>query len=235
MTPNTRLVILNSPANPTGGVAPRGEINRLVAGLLDHPYAAVLSDEIYDRMLYDGAEHISLLSFPEIRNRVILLNGWSKAYAMTGWRLGWSIWPTALVDRVRRLAVNAWSCVNAPAQYAGIAALEGPQDSVTRMVEEFDRRRQVTVDLLNGLPGVSCLLPRGAFYTFPNISGTGWSAKPLASALLERAGVALIGGPDFGELGEGYLRVSYANSEENIRQALGRVSEFLTEHRAAAH
>jgi aspartate/methionine/tyrosine aminotransferase len=235
ITPRTRLVILNSPANPTAGVTPVGEINRLVAGLLEHPYAAVLSDEIYDRIRYDGAEHLSLLSFPEIRNRVIVLNGWSKTYAMTGWRLGWSIWPTALVEPVRKLAVNAWSCVNAAAQYAGIAALDGPQDSVRLMVEEFDRRRRVTVELLNGLPGVSCLLPLGAFYAFPNISRTGWSAKELASALLERAGVALIGGPDFGEYGEGYLRVSYANSEENIRRALQRVGDFLAEHRAAAH
>jgi aspartate/methionine/tyrosine aminotransferase len=154
---------------------------------------------------------------------------------MTGWRLGWSIWPTALVEPVRKLAVNAWSCVNAAAQYAGIAALDGPQDSVRLMVEEFDRRRRVTVELLNGLPGVSCLLPLGAFYAFPNTSRTGWSAKELASALLERAGVALIGGPDFGEYGEGYLRVSYANSEENIRRALQRVGDFLAEHRAAAH
>lgn len=235
MTSRTRLVIVNSPANPTAGVTPVSEINRLVAGLLERPYAAVLSDEIYDRILYDGAEHVSLLSFPEIRNRVIVLNGWSKTYAMTGWRLGWSIWPTALVEPVRKLAVNAWSCVNAAAQYAGIAALDGPQDSVARMVEEFDRRRRVTVESLNTLPGVSCLLPRGAFYAFPNVALTGWSAKELASALLERAGVALIGGPDFGEYGEGYLRVSYANSEANIRRALERVGGFLAEHRAAAH
>jgi aspartate/methionine/tyrosine aminotransferase len=235
ITPRTRLVILNSPANPTAGVSPVGEINRLVAGLLEHPYAAVLSDEIYDRIVYDGAEHLSLLSFPEIRNRVILLNGWSKTYAMTGWRLGWSVWPTALVEPMRKLAVNAWSCVNAAAQYAGIAALEGPQDSVRLMVEEFDRRRRLTVDLLNALPGVSCLLPRGAFYAFPNITRTGWWAKDLASALLERAGVALVGGPDFGAYGEGYLRVSYANSAENIRRALDRVGDFLAEHRVAAH
>jgi aspartate aminotransferase len=235
ITPRTRLIILNSPANPTGGVSPVGEINRLVAGLLEHPYAAVLSDEIYDRIVYDGAEHLSLLSFPEIRNRVILLNGWSKTYAMTGWRLGWSVWPTALVEPMRKLAVNAWSCVNAAAQHAGIAALEGPQDSVRLMVEEFDRRRRLTVDLLNALPGVSCLLPRGAFYAFPNITRTGWWAKELASALLERAGVALIGGPDFGAYGEGYLRVSYANSAENIRRALDRVGDFLADHRVAAH
>lgn len=235
ITPQARLVIVNSPANPTGGLTPPSEVNRLVAGLLEHPYAAVLSDEIYDRIRYDDAEHVSLLRFPEIRNRVILLNGWSKTYAMTGWRLGWSIWPTALTDRVRRLAVNGWSCVNAAAQYAGIAALEGPQDAVTSMVAEFDRRRQVTVDLLNALPGVTCDRPRGAFYAFPNITGTGWSSAPLASALLERAGVALIAGSDFGERGEGYLRVSYANEEDNIRRALSRVGDFLTDRAAAAH
>ncbi|MBO0878621.1 MAG: aminotransferase class I/II-fold pyridoxal phosphate-dependent enzyme, partial [Pseudonocardia sp.] len=182
---------------------------------------------IYDRMVYDDAEHVSLLGYPEIRNRLILLNGWSKTYAMTGWRLGWSVWPTALVERFRRFAVNGWSCVNSAAQYAGIAALEGPQDAVERMVTEFDKRRRVTVELLNGLPGVSCVTPKGAFYAFPNVSETGWAAKSLASALLERAGVALVGGPDFGTLGEGFLRVSYANSEENIRKALGRVGEFL--------
>ncbi|MDQ2708852.1 MAG: pyridoxal phosphate-dependent aminotransferase [Actinomycetota bacterium] len=230
LTPATRLLILNSPANPTAGVTPRGEVNRLVAGLLDHPGVVVLSDEIYDRMVYDGAEHVSLLSYPEIRNRLILLNGWSKTYSMTGWRLGWSIWPSALTDRVRRFAVNAWSCVNTPAQYAGIAALEGPQDCVDEMVAEFDRRRRVTTRLLAGLPGVSCVTPRGAFYAFPNITGTGWDAGQLARALLEHTGVALIGGADFGAGGAGYLRVSYANSEENIRTAMTRIGEFLSDH-----
>ncbi|GAA5167829.1 pyridoxal phosphate-dependent aminotransferase [Pseudonocardia eucalypti] len=231
ITPATRLLIVNSPANPTAGVTPRSEVHRLVAGLLEHPNVAVLSDEIYDRMVYGEAEHVSLLRFPEIRNRLILLNGWSKTYAMTGWRLGWSIWPTALVDRFRRFAVNSWSCVNAAAQYAGMAALEGPQDAVEEMVAEFDKRRKTAVRRLNQLPGVSCLSPHGAFYAFPNITETGWSASALATALLERAGVAVIGGPDFGELGEGYLRVSYANSEENIEKALDRVAEFLAETR----
>jgi aspartate aminotransferase len=234
ITPATRLVILNSPANPTAGVSPKGEINRLVAGLLDHPSVVVLSDEIYDRMVYDGAEHVSLVSYPEIRNRLILLNGWSKTYAMTGWRLGWSIWPTTLTDKIRRFAVNSWSCVNTPAQYAGIAALEGPQDCVDQMVGEFDRRRRVTARLLSSLPGVSCVTPRGAFYAFPNISGTGWSAGPLASALLEQAGVALLAGTDFGDGGEGHLRVSYANTEDNIRTAVNRIGEFLVEHESSA-
>ena len=227
ISPQTRLVILNSPANPTGGVTPKAEIDRLVAGLEAHPEVAILSDEIYDQMLYDGAAHVSLLAYPEIRDRLILLNGWSKTYAMTGWRMGWSVWPGPLYDRARKLAVNAWSCVNAPAQFAAIEALTGPQDAVTAMLAEFDARRKLVVALLNDLPGVSCITPKGAFYAFPNISGTGRKAKPLAAALLEEAGVAVIGGPDFGLLGEGYIRLSYANSQENIRRAVGRMRDFL--------
>ena len=228
ITPDTRLVILNSPANPTGGVTPRAEIDRLVAGLDLWPNVAVLSDEIYDCMTYDGEEHVSLLSYAPIRDRLILLNGFSKTWAMTGWRLGWAIWPERLYDKVRKLAVNCWSCVNAPAQFAGIAAIDGPQDEVEKMVAAFDRRRRAVTELLNALPGVSCVTPKGAFYAFPNVKETGWQAKPLANALLDDAGVALIGGPDFGIHGEGYIRVSYANSEENIRQAVERVGFFLT-------
>ncbi|SNT37677.1 pyridoxal phosphate-dependent aminotransferase [Tropicimonas sediminicola] len=227
ITSRTRLLILNSPANPCGGVTPRGEIETLVAGLAEHPHVAVMSDEIYDQLLYDGEEHVSLLTFPEIRDRLILLNGWSKTYAMTGWRLGYSVWPDGLYDKARKLAVNAWSCVNAPAQYAAIEALTGPQDAVAAMVAEFDARRRLVVEGLNALPGVTCATPKGAFYAFPNIRETGWKAKPLASELLEKAGVATIGGPDFGILGEGYIRLSYANSRENISRALDRMEEFL--------
>jgi len=232
ITPQTRLIILNSPANPTGGVTPRSEIEALVRGLEKHPDVAILSDEIYDVMTYDGETHCSLLQFPEIRDRLIVLNGWSKTWAMTGWRMGWSIWPNAeesnrLYDKVRKLAVNCWSCVNAPSQFAGIAAIDGPQDEVEKMMKAFDRRRKIVVEGLNGLPGVSCITPKGAFYAFPNVSATGWKAKKLASALLEEAGVALIGGPDFGVLGEGYIRLSYANSEENILRALERIDGFL--------
>jgi len=232
ITPRTRLLILNSPANPTGGVTPRAEIEKLVKGLEAHPGLAILSDEIYDAMTYDGEEHTSLLQFPEIRDRLILLNGWSKTWAMTGWRLGWSIWPGGdkganLYDKVRKLAVNSWSCVNAPAQYAGIAAIDGPQDEVEKMMRAFDGRRKVVVEGLNAIEGISCVTPKGAFYAFPNVAATGWKAKQLASALLEEAGVALIGGPDFGTLGEGYVRLSYANSEENILRALERIEAFL--------
>ena len=228
--PRTRLVIVNSPANPTGGVTPKAEVDVFVAGLARFPEVAILSDEIYGQMTYDGLPHASLLAYPSIRDRLIMLDGWSKTYAMTGWRMGYAVWPDALIDKVRKLAVNCWSCVNAPAQWAGIEALTGPQDAVHAMVAEFDRRRRVVVAGLNALPGVRCATPKGAFYAFPNIAGTGWRAKPLAAALLETAGVATIGGPDFGIHGEGYIRLSYANSVENIAIALERMGKFLSEN-----
>ncbi|MGU3536754.1 pyridoxal phosphate-dependent aminotransferase [Methylobacterium sp. A54F] len=231
ITERTRLLIVNSPANPTGGVTPKAEIDALVAGLARHPDVAVMSDEIYGTMTYDGEAHHSLLAYPEIRDRLIYLDGASKTYAMTGWRLGWSVWPKPLYDAARKLAVNAHSCVNASTQWAGIAALDGPQDCVAEMVAEFDRRRRLVVEGLNGLANVSCITPKGAFYAFPNISETGWKAKPLASALLEEAGVAVIGGPDFGVHGEGYVRLSYANSQENIARAIERMGRFLAERR----
>jgi aspartate aminotransferase len=227
IAPRTRLLILNSPANPTGGVTPKAEIDALVAGLADHPDVAILSDEIYSQMSYDGLEHVSLLTYPAIRDRLILLDGWSKTYAMTGWRMGFSLWPKPWGDAARKLAVNSYSCVNASAQWAGLAALTGPQDEVHAMVAEFDRRRKIVVAGLNELPGISTVTPKGAFYAFPNVGKTGWKAKPLASALLEKAGVATIGGPDFGIYGEGYIRLSYANSAENIRRALERMGDFL--------
>jgi aspartate aminotransferase len=227
ITPKTRLLILNSPANPTGGVTPKAEIDKLVAGLAQFPDVAIMSDEIYAQMTYDGLAHQTLLAYPDIRDRLIVLDGWSKTYAMTGWRMGYSIWPKLLYDAARKLAVNSFSCVNASAQYAGLAALTGPQDEVHKMVAEFDRRRKIVVEGLNALPNVSCAVPKGAFYAFPNVSKTGWKAKKLASALLEETGVATIGGPDFGVYGEGYIRLSYANSAENIRRALGRMNDFL--------
>ncbi|ALV27182.1 pyridoxal phosphate-dependent aminotransferase [Pannonibacter phragmitetus] len=227
LTPQTRLVIFNSPANPTGGITGRAEIEKLVQGLTERPDIAILSDEIYGQMTYDGQEHVSLLAFEAIRDRVILLDGWSKTYAMTGWRMGYAVWPDALITKARKLAVNCWSCVNSPAQFGGLAALTGPQDAVAAMVAEFDARRKLVVEGLNALPGISARTPLGAFYAFPNIKATGWKAKPLASALLEKAGVATIGGPDFGILGEGYIRLSYANSRENISLALERIREFL--------
>ncbi len=227
ITNKTRLIVINSPANPCGGVTPKEEIDKLVAGLEKWPDVAIMSDEIYDVMTYDGEIHQSLLNYPEIRDRLIVLNGWSKTWAMTGWRMGWSIWPDALYDKVRKLAVNAWSCVNAPSQMAGIAAIDGPQDAVDQMMLAFDNRRKLVVDKMNAVSNVKCATPKGAFYAFPNIKDTGWTAKELASTLLEETGVATIGGPDFGILGEGYIRLSYANSEENIERAIERIAEFL--------
>ena len=186
-----------------------------------------MSDEIYSQMLYGGREHESFLRYPEIRDRLILLDGWSKTYAMTGWRLGFSVWPKALVEHVVRLAVNCHSCVNAPTQYAGIAALEGPQDEVRKMVAAFDERRRVIVPLLNQLPGFTCLDPGGAFYVFPDITGTGMDARELQNKMLEKAGVATVAGTSFGIHGEGFIRFSYANSVENIREAVKRVAALL--------
>jgi aspartate aminotransferase len=227
ITPRTRLIIINSPANPTGGVVPRAEWDRLVAGLEKFPNVAVMSDEIYSQMVYDGREHVTLLGYEGMRQRTILLDGWSKTYAMTGWRLGFSVWPKALIEQATRLAINCHSCVNAPTQFAGIAALEGPQDEALKMVEAFDARRKVVVEELNTLPGVSCVEPGGAFYAFPNISRTGLKAKEFERRLLEEAGVATVAGTSFGSYGEGYLRLSYANSTENIREAIRRMDGWL--------
>ena len=227
ITPATRLIIVNSPANPTGGVVPREEIDRLVAGLADHPQVVVLSDEIYSRMLYDGREHVSLLEYEEIRDRLILLDGWSKTYAMTGWRMGYGVWPEALVEPATRLAINCHSCVNAASQFAGIEALNGPQEPVDAMVAAFDERRRVIISELNQLAGVRCAEPGGAFYAFANISGTGQDARTLQDRFLSEAGVATVAGTSFGAFGEGYLRFSYANSVDNIRTALDRIRGCL--------
>ncbi|MCH8214487.1 MAG: pyridoxal phosphate-dependent aminotransferase [Proteobacteria bacterium] len=227
ITPATRLIVLNSPANPTGGVVPRAEIERLVEGLEAHPGVTILSDEIYSRMLYDGRTHVSLLEYETIRDRLIVLDGWSKTYAMTGWRLGYGVWPASLVAAATRLAINCHSCVNAATQYAGIEALTGPQDSVDRMVAAFDERRGVIVEALNAIPGFRCTEPGGAFYAFPDITGTGMGAAELQDRLLAEAGVATVAGTSFGVHGEGYLRFSYANSTDNIRQAARRIRECL--------
>ena len=227
ITPRTRLLIINSPANPTGGVVPRTELDRLVAGLERHPQVAVMSDEIYGEIVYDGAEHVSLLRYPSLRDRVILLDGWSKTYAMTGWRMGYGVWPKAVFPHAERLAINCHSCVNAAAQYAGIAALEGPREPVRRMVEAFAERRKYIVAALNALPGVRCANPGGAFYTFPNIADTGYDARTFQSELLDKAGVATIAGTSFGAFGENYVRLSYANSLEAIEEAIERIRTFL--------
>jgi aspartate/methionine/tyrosine aminotransferase len=227
ITASTRLIIVNSPANPTGGVVPKGELGRLVAGLAEHPQVAVLSDEIYARMVYDNVPHASMLVYPEIADRLILLDGWSKTYAMTGWRLGYAVWPKDLAEHATRLAINIHSCVNAATQWAGIEALTGPQDAVDHMVRAFDERRKVILERLNALPGFRCARPGGAFYAFPNIGGTGYSARKLQDDLLAEVGVALVAGTSFGDQGEGYIRFSYANSIANIEEAIERIARFL--------
>ena len=226
ITRRTRLLILNSPANPTGGVVPKAELDRLVAGLAAHPHVAVMSDEIYGEMIYEGT-HTSLTTYPEIADRLILLDGWSKTYAMTGWRLGYGVWPREWAVHAERLAINAHSCVNAAAQHAGIAALAGPREPAQRMVASFAERRDYIIPALNALPGVRCVNPGGAFYAFPNITGTGLDSRRLQSLLLEEAGVATLSGTSFGAFGEGYLRLSYAASLPMLAEAVRRIGAFL--------
>ena len=227
LTDRTRLVIINSPGNPTGGVIDDAELDRLVEGLEAFPDTAVLSDEIYCRLVFDNRAHRSLLGYESIRDRLILLDGWSKTYAMTGWRAGYGVWPKSLLDDIEKMIVNANSCTNAATQMACIAALEGPQDSVETMRQAFEERREVIVELLNGLPGFHCVRPGGAFYAFPNISGTGRNSYELGKALLDDCGVATVHGTSFGAMGEGFLRLSYASSMENIRESAERIGNYL--------
>ena len=227
LSPKTKLVILNSPANPTGGVTSAATMERVVRALHDKaPGAMVLSDEIYSRIVYEG-EHRSILSLPGMKERTLVLDGFSKTWAMTGWRLGYGAGPKWLIDAMAKLATNDHSCVASFAQIAAIEALTGPQDSVVGMNAEFKRRRDVIVKGLNEIPGIKCLTPKASFYVFPNIKGTGLAAKPLADALLNEAGVACLAGTAFGAHGEGYLRFSYANSVENIQTALASIKRIL--------
>jgi aspartate/methionine/tyrosine aminotransferase len=225
LTPRTRLVILNSPANPTGGIVPR-ELNIDIATVLAKHDCWILSDEVYSELLYDG-EHDTIASHEDLLDRTILLDGFSKTFAMTGWRLGYAALPPELVEPVTRLIINSVSCTAPAVQMAGVAALTGPRDEVQAMQAEFRRRRDAIVAGLNELPGVSCVMPEGAFYAFPNISGTGLRARELADRLLSEAGVAVLAGTAFGEYGEGYLRLSYANSLENIEEALAAMGSLL--------
>lgn len=227
ITPRTRLIIINSPANPTGGVVSRAEITKLAHGLARHPHVAVLSDEIYSHQVYDGVDFTSFLSFPELRDRTIILDGWSKTFAMTGWRLGFGIWPRHLIDYVKKLITVDHSCTSVATQMAGLAAITGPMDEIEGFRNSFQRRRDMVVAGLNDIRGVRCRLPGGAFYAFPNVSGTGWPSRELARELLEKAYVALIFGESFGENGKGFMRLSYAASEADIAEALKRMKAFL--------
>ena len=227
ITPRTRLIIINSPANPTGGVVSRAEITKLAEGLARHPHVAVLSDEIYSHQVYDGVDFGSFLNFPELRDRTIILDGWSKTFAMTGWRLGFGIWPKHLIEYVKKLITVDHSCTSVATQMAGLAAITGPMDEIEGFRKSFQRRRDLVVNGLNAIRGVRCRLPGGAFYAFPNITGTGWSSRDLARELLDKAYVALIFGESFGENGKGYMRLSYAAGEAELSEALKRMKTFL--------
>ena len=221
ITPRTKLLILNSPANPTGGVLERGDLEAIAKLAVEHDIL-VLADEIYSELLYEG-EHVSIATMPGMAERTVILDGFSKTYAMTGWRLGYGLFPGDLAASVSKLMVNSVSCTAVALQQAGIEALTGPQDKVVEFREAFRRRRDLIVDGLNRIPGISCLSPKGAFYAFPNISGTGMRSKPFADLLLDKHGVAALSGTAFGDAGEGYLRLSYANSEANLTKALERI------------
>jgi aspartate/methionine/tyrosine aminotransferase len=227
ITPATRLIIINSPANPTGGVVSREEMTKLAHGLVKHPDVAILSDEIYSHQVYDGVDFTSFLSFPELRDRTIILDGWSKTFAMTGWRLGFGIWPKHLIDYVKKLITVDHSCTSVATQMAGLAAITGPMDEIEGFRKSFQKRRDIVVKGLNDIKGVRCRVPGGAFYAFPNISGTGWQSRELARELLDKAFVALIFGDSFGTNGKGFMRLSYAASEADITEALKRMKAFI--------
>ncbi len=230
VTDRTRMIILNSPHNPTGGALSRADLEAIADVVRDHPDLIVLSDEIYSRMLYDG-EHVSIASLPEMQERTIVLDGFSKIYAMTGWRLGYGLFPAGLAPAIARLMTNSNSCTAAFTQLAGVAALTGSQRPSEEMVAEFQKRRDIIVRGLNEIPGLSCKMPRGAFYAFPNITGTGLSSREVADLLLYEGGVAALAGTAFGAYGEGYVRLSYANSIANIEKALDRIRTTLAVQR----
>jgi aspartate/methionine/tyrosine aminotransferase len=220
------MIIINTPQNPTGGVLTREDLEEIADVAREHDLV-VLSDEVYERILYEG-EHVSFLSMPDVQDRTILLNGFSKTYAMTGWRLGYGVMPEELAVHVARLMTNSNSCTATFTQWAGVEALEGPQDSSYKMVEEFRHRRDVIVPGLNAIEGMRCAMPKGAFYAFPNVEGTGMTERDFANYLMEDAGVAVLAGSSFGEHGRGFIRISYANSIENIEKALTKIEEAIS-------
>jgi len=226
ITSRTKLLIVNSPNNPCGSVIPESDLEKIAEMAVANDLV-VLSDEIYKDMYYGDQEHVSITKFPGMRERTIILDGFSKSYAMTGWRLGYGIFPDFMVEPVTRLMTNSVSCTSVFSQIAAIAALEGPQDSVVAMMEEFTKRRDLVVEGLNSLPGITCLVPKGAFYAFPNIRGTGMSSQEFADKALYEAGVALLAGTAFGEFGDGYVRISFANSQENLLEAIKRLRTIL--------
>lgn len=228
ITEKTTLLILNSPHNPTGSVSKQKELEKLIKALIDHPNISILSDEIYSKMYFDDLTHTSIIQYPEIKDRAIILDGWSKTYAMTGWRLGYSIWPDKLIEIATRFAINTHSCVNGFVQMAGVEALKGPQTGIENMMVAFEKRRNYLVSRLNTIDNISCITPKGAFYAFPNIIKTGKNSLKLQYELLENAGVATLAGASFGKRGDGFLRISYANSLENIEAAINRIESYLS-------
>ena len=227
ITDKTRLLISINPNNPTGSFVEKAEIDKLAEGLKKFPHVTILSDEIYSRQIFDDKEMPSFFYYPELRERLIVLEGWSKAYSMTGWRLGWSFWPEHLIEHVNKLLINSVSCVNAAAQFAGIAALDGSDDSIHEMMEKFTLRRKLIYDGLNSLPGVECSLPGGAFYAFPKVIGTGMNGSEFCKRAMHEAGVAIVPGTAFGQTCQDYVRFSFAASRDNISQALENIKKML--------
>ena len=223
----TRLIIINNPNNPTGAFTEKDKIDKLAEGLKQFPHVAILSDEIYSRQIFDKKKMPTFFNYPFLYDRLIVLDGWSKAYSMTGWRLGWSVWPEKLVDHVVKFCVNNHSCVNAAIQYGAIAALDGPDDQINFMMEKFTKRRKLIFDGLNSIKGIECSLPGGAFYAFPNVIGTGMNGKEFATKCLYQAGVAIVPGTAFGKKANDYVRFSYAASQDNISQALENIKKIV--------
>jgi aspartate aminotransferase len=227
ITDKTRLLIIINPNNPTGSFVEKSAIDALAEGMKKHPHVAILSDEIYSRQIYDEKEMPTFFNYPELQDRLIVLDGWSKAYAMTGWRMGWSVWPEELIPHVNKLIINSVSCVNAPSQFAGIAALDGPDDPIHEMMVKFDQRRKLIHEGLNDLPGVECSLPGGAFYAFPKVIGTGMNGSEFAKKCMHEAGVAIVPGSAFGKTSQDYVRFSFAASQDNISNALENIKKML--------
>jgi aspartate aminotransferase len=223
----TRLVIINNPGNPTGSFSDKKIIDKIAEGLKKFPEIAIMSDEIYSRQIFDNKKMPTFFNYPDLFDRLIVLDGWSKAYSMTGWRLGWSVWPESLIENVVKLCVNNHSCVNAPTQFAGIAALDGPDTAVEMMMEKFTQRRKIIYEGLNNLPGISCALPGGAFYAFPNVEKTGMTGQEFAKKCLHEAGVAIVPGTAFGKLAKYNVRFSFAASQDNINLALEKIKKML--------